>query len=298
MEKEFNSCLLCPRMCGINRNKNELGYCRAGSKIKIGGYHLHRWEEPVLTGKNGSGTIFFSYCKLRCVYCQNYDISTKNKGDEITIRRFSDICLFLQSKGATNINLVTPTHYIPLIKKGLLLAKKRGLNIPIVYNTSAYENISSLQLLDGLIDIYLPDLKYFSNALGKYSQVENYFYYSTRAIEEMYRQVGKVAYNKDGTLRRGVLIRHLVLPGHMEDSKKIMEYLYNKYQNNVIVSLMNQYTPIRKLEYPNLNHKVSSREYNNLIDYAYDLGFRNCFVQDEESQNTSFIPSFKGDSLI
>ncbi len=298
MEKEFNSCLLCPRMCGINRNKNELGYCRAGSKIKIGGYHLHRWEEPVLTGKNGSGTIFFSYCNLRCVYCQNYDISTKNKGDEITIRRFSDICLFLQSKGATNINLVTPTHYIPLIKKGLLLAKKRGLNIPIVYNTSAYENISSLQLLDGLIDIYLPDLKYFSNALGKYSQVENYFYYSTRAIEEMYRQVGKVAYNKDGTLRRGVLIRHLVLPGHMEDSKKIMEYLYNKYQNNVIVSLMNQYTPIRKLEYPNLNHKVSSREYNNLIDYAYDLGFRNCFVQDEESQNTSFIPSFKGDSLI
>lgn len=178
------------------------------------------------------------------------------------------------------------------------MAKKRGLNIPIVYNTSAYENISSLQLLDGLIDIYLPDLKYFSNALGKYSQVENYFYYSTRAIEEMYRQVGKVAYNKDGTLRRGVLIRHLVLPGHMEDSKKIMEYLYNKYQNNVIVSLMNQYTPIRKLEYPNLNHKVSSREYNNLIDYAYDLGFRNCFVQDEESQNTSFIPSFKGDSLI
>lgn len=298
MEKEFNSCLLCPRMCGINRNKNELGYCRAGSKIKIGGYHLHRWEEPVLTGKNGSGTIFFSYCNLRCVYCQNYDISTKNKGDEITIRRFSDICLFLQSKGATNINLVTTTHYIPLIKKGLLLAKKRGLNIPIVYNTSAYENISSLQLLDGLIDIYLPDLKYFSNALGKYSQVENYFYYSTRAIEEMYRQVGKVAYNKDGTLRRGVLIRHLVLPGHMEDSKKIMEYLYNKYQNNVIVSLMNQYTPIRKLEYPNLNHKVSSREYNNLIDYAYDLGFRNCFVQDEESQNTSFIPSFKGDSLI
>ena len=222
MEKEFNSCLLCPRMCGINRNKNELGYCRAGSKIKIGGYHLHRWEEPVLTGKNGSGTIFFSYCNLRCVYCQNYDISTKNKGDEITIRRFSDICLFLQSKGATNINLVTPTHYIPLIKKGLLLAKKRGLNIPIVYNTSAYENISSLQLLDGLIDIYLPDLKYFSNALGKYSQVENYFYYSTRAIEEMYRQVGKVAYNKDGTLRRGVLIRHLVLPGHMEYSKKIM----------------------------------------------------------------------------
>ena len=297
MEELFNVCEICPRKCRVNRNKKELGYCRASNKMKIGGYHLHMWEEPTITGKKGSGTIFFSYCNLRCIYCQNYNISFNNVGEEITIERFKDICLELQNLGAENINLVTPTHYIPLIKEGLILAKNSGLKIPIIYNTSSYENIESLKLLEGLIDIYLPDFKYYDNSLGKYSNVENYFETAKDAIEEMYRQVGNQIY-KDNILKRGVIVRHLVLPHHTEDSKKIIKYLHDKYKDNITLSIMNQYTNIKKLKYKELNDKVSKKEYDDLIDYAYDLGIENCFIQDEESQNESFIPNFKGDKLI
>ena len=297
MEELFNKCEICPRKCKINRNNGELGYCRASNKMKIGGYHLHMWEEPIITGEKGSGTIFFSYCNLGCVYCQNYDISFNNIGEEITIERFKDICLELQSMGAENINLVTPTHYIPLIREGLILAKNNGLNIPIVYNTSSYENVESLKLLEGLIDIYLPDFKYYDNNLGKYSNVSNYFEVAAKAIEEMYRQVGSPKY-QDGILKKGMIIRHLVLPSHTDDSKKIIKYLYNKYKDNVILSIMNQYTPIKKLKYTELNSTVTEEEYNNLIDYASDLRIENCFVQESTSQNESFIPKFKGDKLI
>lgn len=297
MEELLNKCMLCPRTCGVNRNNNELGYCRASNKIKIGGYHLHMWEEPIITGENGSGTIFFSYCNLGCVYCQNYDISFNNVGEEITIERFKDICLELQSMGAANINLVTPTHYIPLIREGLILAKNNGLTIPIVYNTSSYENIESLKLLEGLIDIYLPDFKYFDNSLGKYSNVSNYFEVASGAIEEMYRQVGSPEY-EDNILKSGMIVRHLVLPHHIEDSKNVIKYLYDKYGDNIILSIMNQYTPVKKLKYNELNSTVSEEEYNSLIDYACDLGIENCFVQESTSQSESFIPKFKGDKLI
>lgn len=297
MEELLSKCILCPRECKVNRNNNELGYCKAKNKLKIGGYHLHMWEEPILTGEHGSGTIFFSYCNLGCVYCQNYDISLKSKGEEITIERFAEICIELQDMFASNINLVTPTHYIPLIRNGLILAKEKGLKIPIVYNTSGYEKKESLKLLEGLIDIYLPDFKYYDNSLGKYSNVTNYFEVASLALEEMYRQVGKPIY-KNSLLKKGVIVRHLVLPHHLEDSKKIISYLYSKYKDNIIISLMSQYTPVRKTNYPELNEKISSRDYDELIDFAYDLGIRNCFVQDEESQNESFIPSFKGDNLI
>jgi len=297
MGELLSKCMLCPRKCGVNRNKGELGYCRASNKIKIGGYHLHMWEEPILTGEKGSGTIFFSYCNLGCVYCQNYDISFNNIGEEITVERFKDICLELQSMGATNINLVTPTHYIPLIKEGLLLAKKEGLRLPIVYNTSSYECVESLKQLEGLIDIYLPDFKYFDNSLGKYSKVSNYFEVASSAIEEMYREIGSPKY-EDGILKSGIIIRHLVLPGHIDDSKKIIKYLYDKYKDNVILSIMNQYTPIKKLQYEELNGTVTEEEYNSLIDYACDLGIENCFVQESTSQSESFIPKFKGDKLI
>ena len=297
MEELFNVCEICPRKCRVNRNKKELGYCRASNKMKIGGYHLHMWEEPTITGEKGSGTIFFSYCNLRCIYCQNYNISFNNIGEEITIERFKDICLELQNLGAENINLVTPTHYIPLIKEGLILAKNSGLKIPIIYNTSSYENVESLKSLEGLIDIYLPDFKYYDNTLGKYSNVENYFEIAKDAIEEMYRQVGKQIY-KDNILKRGVIVRHLVLPHHTEDSKKIIKYLSDNYKDNITLSIMNQYTNIKKLKYKELNDKVSKKEYDDLIDYAYNLGIENCFVQDEESQNESFIPNFKGDKLI
>ena len=297
MEKLFNECTICPRECKVNRNNNELGYCRASNQMKIGGYHLHMWEEPIITGTNGSGTIFFSYCNLGCVYCQNYDISINRIGEEITINRFAEICLELQNMNAENINLVTPTHYIPLIKEGLILAKKKGLTIPIVYNSSCYEKVESLKLLEGLIDIYLPDFKYYNNNLGKYSKVNNYFEIASLALEEMYRQVGAPVY-KNNILKKGVIVRHLVLPHHLNDSKKVLLYLYHKYQDNIIISIMNQYTVVRKLRYKELNDKVLSKDYNNLIDYAYNIGIRNCFVQEEESQSESFIPIFKGDTLI
>lgn len=297
MEELFNKCNLCPRECSVNRNNKELGYCRALNKLKIGGYHLHMWEEPIISGKNGSGTIFFSYCNLRCIYCQNYDISIYDNGEEITIDRFANICLELQDMGAENINLVTPSHYIPLIREGIIMAKDKGLNIPIVYNTSGYEKVDSLRLLDGLIDIYLPDFKYYDDNLGKYSNINNYFEIADKAIQEMYRQVGSPIIKK-GIMKSGIIVRHLVLPHHSDDSKKVVKYLYDKYGDNIYLSIMNQYTPVRRCKYLELNDRVSKREYNNLIDYAYDLGIRKCFVQDSESQSESFIPVFKGDSFI
>ena len=288
MEELFNKCNICPRECNVNRNKGEIGYCGASNKIKIGGYHLHMWEEPIITGKNGSGTIFFSYCNLRCIYCQNYDISINNNGEAISIERFSDICLLLQEMGAENINLVTPSHYIPLIREGLIMAKNKGLIIPIVYNTSGYEKVSSLKLLDGLIDIYLPDFKYYDKELNKYSNINNYFEITREALKEMHRQVGKPVIKK-GIMKRGVIVRHLVLPSHIEDSKRVIKYLFDSYGNNIYLSIMNQYTPVRRCKYLELNNTVSEEEYDEIIDYAYDLGVRKCFVQDKESQEESVI---------
>lgn len=298
MEELLNKCEICPRKCKVNRNNGELGYCKATNKMKIGGYHLHMWEEPIITGKNGSGTIFFSYCNLRCAYCQNYDLSFDSVGEYITIERLSDIMLELQEMQAENVNLVTPTHYIPLIKNSIVLAKEKGLKIPIVYNTSGYESVESLKTLEGLIDIYLPDFKYYDNSLGKYSSVADYFNITSLALKEMYRQVGKPRYNKKGMLKKGVIVRHLVLPNNYQDSKKIINYLYQEYKDNIILSIMNQYTITKITKYPELNQKVDPKEYDNLIDYAYNLGIRNCFTQEEESQSESFIPKFKGDTII
>lgn len=298
MEELLNKCEICPRKCKVNRNNGELGYCKASNKMKIGGYHLHMWEEPIITGKKGSGTIFFSYCNLRCAYCQNYDLSFDSVGEYITIERLSDIMLELQEMQAENVNLVTPTHYIPLIKNSIVLAKEKGLKIPIVYNTSGYESVESLKTLEGLIDIYLPDFKYYDNSLGKYSSVADYFNITSLALKEMYRQVGKPRYNKKGMLKKGVIVRHLVLPNNYQDSKKIINYLYQEYKDNIILSIMNQYTITKITKYPELNQKVDPKEYDNLIDYAYNLGIRNCFTQEEESQSESFIPKFKGDTII
>ena len=298
MEELLNKCEICPRKCKVNRNNGELGYCKATNKMKIGGYHLHMWEEPIITGKNGSGTIFFSYCNLRCAYCQNYDLSFDSVGEYITIERLSNIMLELQEMQAENVNLVTPTHYIPLIKNSIVLAKEKGLKIPIVYNTSGYESVESLKTLEGLIDIYLPDFKYYDNSLGKYSSVADYFNITSLALKEMYRQVGKPKYNKKGMLKKGVIVRHLVLPNNYQDSKKIINYLYQEYKDNIILSIMNQYTITKITKYPELNQKVDPKEYDNLIDYAYNLGIRNCFTQEEESQSESFIPKFKGDTII
>ena len=289
----FKNCNLCPRNCNINREK-EHGYCHANNKLKIARAALHYYEEPCISGTNGSGAIFFTYCNLKCIFCQNYEISTKNIGKEISIEKLSDICLNLQKEGANNINLVTPTHYIPLIKKALIKAKNKGLTIPIIYNTSGYEKASSLKLLEGLIDIYIPDLKYKSELLGKkYSNAPDYFDITTKAIKEMYRQVGKPKFSKEGIMQKGLIVRHLAIPENEKDSKEILSYLYNTYKNNIYISLMNQYTPIKKTKYNELNRKLSKKEYYNLIDYAISLGIENCFVQEEGTQKKSFIPDFK-----
>ena len=289
----YMKCNLCPRNCNVDRDKGELGYCMAPEDMVIARYSRHMWEEPVLSGDKGSGTIFFSYCNLRCCFCQNYELSELHKGRVVSVEEFSDICLDLQNSGVYNINLVTPTMFVPKIIVGIKLAKDRGLKIPVVYNTSSYENVSTIRMLDGYVDIYLPDLKYYDDMLGeKYSNVEHYFQYACCAIDEMVKQVGKVEIDENGIMRRGVIVRHMVMPHHVEDSKKILHYLYNQYHDNIIISIMSQYTPVRECQYHELNREVTDYEYDEVVNYAYDLGIRRAFIQDGKSQSSSFIPDF------
>ena len=293
MNELLDKCKLCPRNCLVNRNKGEIGFCKAGNKIKIAKAYLHMWEEPSISGKKGSGTIFFSNCNLRCIFCQNYYISNENNGVEISIEKFSDICLDLQEKGALNINLVTPTHFVPLIIDGIKLAKSRGLCIPIVYNSSGYESVETIKLLNGIVDIYLPDLKYYDDTFAlKYSNCKDYFKYASMAIDEMFKQKPKCVFDKKGILKSGVVVRHLLLPDMEEDSKKIIKYLYDKYGNNIYISIMNQYTPVKKCRYDELNSRVDSIIYEDVIDYAWNIGVRNAYTQDGESQDESFIPKW------
>lgn len=288
----LESCTLCPRNCHINRYKT-VGVCGASEKIKVAHHGLHMWEEPIISGDAGSGTIFFSYCNLKCIFCQNYKISTGGYGKEISQERLQELCLDLQEKGANNINLVTPTHYVPQIVSSIHKIKGKELKIPIVYNTSSYENTSTIQMLDGIVDIYLTDLKYFDDNLAcQYSHVKDYFHYATMAIDEMVKQVGKFVIKND-LMTRGVIVRILILPGHADDAKKLVQYLYNAYKDNIIISLMNQYTPLKHFDdFPNLNYKVSDEEYQDVIDFALDLGVKYAFIQEGETQSESFIPNF------
>lgn len=292
MNNILKKCNLCPRNCGINRYETT-GFCKANDKIKVAYYSLHQWEEPVISGSIGSGTVFFSHCNLKCVFCQNKKISTGGYGKEITAERLKEIFLELQEKGAHNINLVTPTLYVPQIVDVLREIKGRELRIPVVYNTSSYENRGTIDLLNDLVDIYLADLKYFDDELGcKYSNCNNYFDVASEAIDEMYKQVGHFKI-EDELMKVGVIVRVLVLPGHIDDSKKIIKYLYDKYGDNIIISIMNQYTPMCEIEeYPNLNRKVTEDEYNEVIDYACDLGVEMAFIQEGDTQDKSFIPDF------
>lgn len=288
----LKECHLCPRNCGVNRYET-VGICGASNKLKVSHYSLHHWEEPVISGENGSGTVFFSHCNLKCLFCQNKKISTLGYGKEINETRLKNIFLELQDKGAHNINLVTPTHFVPQIVDVLKKIKGKSLEIPVVYNTSSYENISTLKMVDGLVDVYLADLKYFDNELGKnYSNCDNYFEVASKAINEMYRQVGEIVI-KDNLMVKGVIVRILLLPGHKEDAKNIIKYLYDTYKDNVYISIMNQYTPVTKtLKYPNLNWTVTEGEYNDVINYACDLGITKAFIQDGETCLESFIPDF------
>ncbi len=286
----LKKCDLCPRNCLVNRYE-KVGYCRAKAKLKIALASIHMWEEPVISGRDGSGTIFFSHCNLGCIFCQNYKIRN-GYGKEITIKRFSEICLELQSRGANNINLVTPTHYVPLIRKGLIQAKNRGLIIPIVYNTSSYENEATIESMKGLVEVYLADLKYYDDSYAKkYSNCNNYFEVATKAIGKMVEQVGSPIIH-NGLMKRGVIVRVLLLPGLLEDAKKIIKYLYETYHDNIYISIMNQYTPVDKYVYEELNNKVAESVYDELVNFAYDIGVRNAFIQEGETQNDSFIPNF------
>lgn len=307
----LHNCTLCPRDCHADRSAGQTGYCGQTSIITAARASLHMWEEPCISGQTGSGTVFFSGCNMGCVFCQNHTISKGETGRPISSHRLAEIFLELQTKNACNINLVTPTHFIPQIIEALHLAKNQGLDIPVVYNTGSYEKVETLKMLDGLIDIYLPDLKYYSPILSKkYSHAEDYFTYAAPAINEMLRQTGSPVFapqdlslapgsedDYSGPLmKKGVIVRHLTLPGCMEDSKSVLRYLYHTYKNDIYVSIMNQYTPIRQFldttAYPELNRTITEKEYDELIDYAIALGIENGFIQDGETCSESFIPPF------
>ena len=292
MNDILKKCTLCPRQCKVNRYE-KTGYCKQNNKIRVAKAALTYYEEPCISNNKGSGTIFFSGCSLGCIFCQNEEISSNNYGKEIDDDKLANIMINLQNKGAININLVTPTPHIIGIKNAIIKAKKVGLSIPIIYNTSGYENINSLKLLDGLIDVYLPDLKYFDNQYAlKYSKANNYFEIATNAIKEMYRQVGICIFDQKGNIIKGVIVRHLILPGLKDDSKKILNYLYKTYKDNIFLSIMNQYTVIKKLPYEELNHSLKEKDYDEVIEYAISLGVKNAFCQLNNTSKKDYIPDF------
>lgn len=290
----LENCTLCPRRCGINRLKEDKGYCKAGANIRIARAALHHWEEPCISGKAGSGTVFFSDCNLRCVFCQNSDISQDGFGRDISTVRLADIFLELQRKGALNINLVTPTHYVPQIMEAIDVAKGKGLILPILYNSSGYENVETIRLLKGYIDVYLPDIKYFSSKYSeKYSNAPNYFECASEAVKEMANQVGSAVFDENGIIKRGVIVRHMMLPGLLFDSKKVIDFIYKTFGDAVYISIMNQYTPTHKSSlYPEINRPLKTEHYDALIDYALNLGVKNGFVQEEGTSSKVFIPPF------
>lgn len=288
-------CNICPRRCGADRENGRLGFCGASNKIRIARAALHFWEEPCLSGANGAGTVFFSYCNMKCVYCQNYRISTRGAGHEVSIGELAEIFLDLQSQGANNIDLVTPTHYALDIAEAVKKAKDSGLHIPVLYNCGGYESVETLKRLEGLIDIYMPDMKYYRDKYAmKYSSAPKYFETACAALEEMYRQTGAVVLDKNGIMQSGVIVRHMMLPGLMLDTKKIMDYLFDTYGNNIYISLMSQYTPLKNVErFPELNRKIDMKKYNSIVDYCMNRGMENVFIQEGSAAKESFIPCFE-----
>ncbi|WP_338833957.1 hypothetical protein MHLNE_03360 [Moorella humiferrea] len=287
-------CTLCPRSCGVNRLAGERGFCRAGALPKVARAFLHKWEEPCLSGTRGSGTVFFSHCNMRCIYCQNYRISWQGRGREITVADLKGIFLDLQASGAHNINLVSPTPYIPVIIPALIEAKEEGLNIPVVYNSNAYETVAALRSLEGLVDIYLPDLKYIDAATaGRYSHAPDYFSAATAAILEMYRQVGTLTFDEGGMARRGLLIRHLLLPGQVKAACRILDWIRDNLPRETYVSLMAQYVPVWQAgRCPEINRPITAAEYEAFLDYFEALGLENGYCQGLEASTTAYIPEF------
>ncbi|NDO48542.1 radical SAM protein [Lachnospiraceae bacterium MD335] len=297
----MQKCSLCPRNCRVHRENAAVGYCGETAVVRVARISLHMWEEPCISGKNGSGTIFFSGCPLRCVFCQNKSIALGNKGEALTSEELCRAFLLLQEKNAENINLVTPTHFAPQIAKAIEDAKARGLRLPIVYNTAGYERVETLKMLDGLVDIYLPDMKYQSDAVSlRYSNAPDYFEYAADAIAEMVRQTKNPVFEK-GLMKRGTIVRHMVLPGHTKDSINIIRYLYETFRDTIYISIMNQYTPPQDIEergFSELSRRVTKREYEKVINEALRLDVVNAFIQEGETASESFIPDFDDMALL
>lgn len=291
---KYENCLLCPRKCGINRRTGQTGVCGVSSEIKVARAALHYWEEPCISGKRGSGAVFFSGCSLHCVFCQNREISDGKAGKVISKERLSDIFMELADKGANNINLVTPGQYIPDIVWAVNDAKSRGMKLPIIYNTSGYENVTELKLLEGIVDVYLPDFKYMDSTLSAmYSRAKDYPSVAKQTLSEMVRQQPDVVIDDaTGLIQKGVIVRQLLLPGHVNDAKAVLKYLYDTYHDHVYISMMSQFTPIALKDYPEINRTVTRREYERLVDYALKIGITNAFIQEGDVAKDSFIPAF------
>ena len=291
---KYENCLLCPRKCGINRRTGQTGVCGVSSEIKVARAALHYWEEPCISGKRGSGAVFFSGCSLHCVFCQNREISDGKEGKEISKERLSDIFMELAGKGANNINLVTPGQYIPDIVWAVNDARSRGMKLPIIYNTSGYENVTELKLLEGIVDVYLPDFKYMDSTLSaRYSRAKDYPSVAKQALSEMVRQQPDVVIDDaTGLIQKGVIVRQLLLPGHVNDAKAVLKYLYDTYHDHVYISMMSQFTPIALEDYPEINRTVTKREYERLVNYALEIGITNAFIQEGDVAKGSFIPAF------
>lgn len=293
--EELKSCNICPHKCGVNRLNGIKGRCKCDNKIKIALASVHNYEEPCISGKNGSGTVFFSNCNLNCIYCQNYEISQLGKGKEITIEHLAQIFIKQQEKNVNNINLVTPTMYVPQIIEAIKIARKKGLNIPIIYNSNGYENVETIKKLNGYIDIYLPDLKYYSNEIAvKYSKAPNYFEIATKAILEMINQVGTPEFDENGLIKKGVIIRHLVLPAHIQNSKHILKWLKENVNSRAYVSVMAQYFPTYKAkEIPEIARKITKEEYEKVENYLYELDLENGYIQELGEHEEEYVPTWE-----
>lgn len=287
-------CELCPRKCGANRISDKKGFCTGGLEAKVARAALHFWEEPCISGEKGSGTVFFSGCTMRCIFCQNKEISRGESGKLISNERLAEIFIELQQKGANNINLVTPMHYAPQITAALELARKNGLSLPIVWNTGGWELPESVEAVKDFADIWLTDFKYFDDTLAKnFSDAKNYFENASKSLKKMVSQTGKAVFDSEGMMQKGVIVRHLVLPGHIDDSKKVLRWLWENFKDDIWISIMNQYTPLcSDKNYPELSRTVSESEYDEVIDYALELGIENAFVQEGGAVGESFIPPF------
>ena len=292
---DLHKCNLCPRNCGVDRYKS-LGFCGAGALPKVALVSLHPWEEPCLTGANGAGTVFFSYCNLRCCFCQNHEISHGGQGEEVTVARLAEIFLEQQERGAATLDLVTPTHYVPQIIEALKMAKAKGFKLPVVYNSGAYEQVETIDALQGVVDIYLPDLKYFSGeSAGAYSEAADYPEVAKAAIKAMFEQVGPLQFNDDGSLAKGVIVRHMVLPGHRRESMEILEWLWQEFGDKVQISLMSQYTPMyRAGEHKNLKRRLTTFEYDSVVEHAMELGITRCYTQERRAASEEYVPEFNG----